>query len=247
MLSRERRPPRAASIIFGAALALGLVSHPCAAQVRRTKTDAEVRHLMGKTIVYPKVPGLTTPDYLRLESRWQSGVLCGPNAIYLLLGMTGHRVAYEDAVRAVPTDDRGSNMLDLKSAARRFGLECEVRRITPGDLWRMRGPVVIHMKNSSNNKDGKNDHFMIFCRDFGDSVEVVDTTNGIPMNVPKGTIARNFSGYCLAPIPSLWDYTRTINPYALATAVLTTPLSVRVLISRRRRRRASAVTGFGVE
>jgi hypothetical protein len=227
---------RLARLTIAAALGFVATQERADAQLRRAKTNDEVRHLMGRKIEYPKLRGASTPNCFRFESPRQSGVKCGPNSLYILLKLEGIDVAYDDVIGAVELTESGSNLADLRRAAARFGLACEVKYLTPQDLIQMTRPLVVHFDIPSGESPQAVNHFDVINRFYGSRksdrmnfFEAIDSTNGDIKTFDQAFIARNFTGYCL--IPTRTGRLGVLNPLLLSAVVALTALNL--VIDRR--------------
>jgi hypothetical protein len=68
-------------------------------------------------------PG-TAPEPRRPAGR---RMVCGLNALYLLLRLDGLPVTYRDVVRELGSDDKPMSMVELRDAAARLGLSTRIR------------------------------------------------------------------------------------------------------------------------
>ena len=155
------------------------------------------------TITYDIPEGLTTPPHLRFDHPIQRGPYCGPNSLYILLRLCGRNVSYDSVLAELPLGEDGCSLHDLSVAARRLGVESEVRKVSLDDLRSIRPPYIVHLTapaNSSHETPANKDHFTIIARsDLNDQFYGVDPGNGTAVYWSRAFLARNFSGYVLIP------------------------------------------------
>ena len=175
-------------------MALGGWVQPASAQQR----DVEV----GKKFEFTVPPGLETPRTLHLEQFFQEGPKCGPNALFIVLSLTGVKCSYSEVLASIPLTDRGASFADLKSCAEKFGLPCEVRKdISPEEVASAPMPIILHLKGGNPRNGGLPwQHFTVVVGPHPKSDEAyigVDTGNGSVVNISKKVLARNMTGYAL--------------------------------------------------
>ncbi len=154
----------------------------------------------GKPFNFVVPERLEVPKQFRLDGTFQSGPMCGPNALYSLLVLSGRNVRYEDVVAKVPLGSRGASLESLKDAAADFGIAMEARKqVAPEDLRRAPKPVLVHLNAPPNNDnpDGV-DHYVVISGDREAGwFSGIDTTNLVYTSFDPAYLARNMSGYCL--------------------------------------------------
>ena len=84
---------------------------------------------------------------------------CGPNALFVLLKLTGKNVLLEEIKERVSFDPTlGCSIADLCEAANVLDLLCEVRFVTPKDLWKIPPPYILHGQSRLRDRTG---HFLV--------------------------------------------------------------------------------------
>lgn len=155
----------------------------------------------------PEMPELT--EELRLERHWQTGMKCGPVALYFLLRLNGiDHVSMQQILDEVPTNERGTNLKALQDAALRYGMEAAVVRVTPETVSRLPHGSIVHW-NTNEESGQSDDHFDVYLSFIPDSgrYQIIDTTSCITKLVPHDSLAQMASGYALMPqrtIRSKW-------------------------------------------
>lgn len=140
------------------------------------------------------------PARLQLERSFQSGPLCGPNALYLLLRLHGVSVKYEDVVNSIELSDEGCSLEDLKQAAAKFGVSSTCRgNVSANSLTNNVLPAIVHLAvDPSNPIDQNRDHFLVITNEDEDSrFHGIDTNAMIPVAYDRGSLAHNLTGNAL--------------------------------------------------
>jgi predicted double-glycine peptidase len=88
----------------------------------------------------------------------------------------------------------GLSLLDMKKAAEKMGLKAEGLKLTPGQLFALKGPVVIHFDK------GFIQHFSVYKGVEGDRVYIADPITG-NSRLPLYRFLREWTGYALAIWP----------------------------------------------
>jgi ABC-type bacteriocin/lantibiotic exporter with double-glycine peptidase domain len=183
-------------------------------------------------IIYDVPEGVMTPPRLQLERSFQSGVRCGPNALFLLLRLCRVNVDYETVLKATPIGKNGASLEDLRKTAVEFGLTAQIRGdVSPDDLTRSRLPAIVHLKASGGpTNPERQDHFIVVAdRTKVGDFQGVDTTNMTFAIYTVEALARNMSGYALFPQNS-----RVANVYRVALGVLLIVLIANIFLGCRR-------------
>ena len=154
--------------------------------------------------------GVVVPEYLKQESVFQSGEMCGPNALYAVLQHYGAtQISYEQVLDAVgEIGEKGASLQDLVNAANALGLPCEpLKEVSPEDLKKMPKPVIVHLTDvGTTYSSEKNsaaaaalDHYDVVLGYDAESNRFagIDSTNMRFTYFSGQSFARSMSGYCI--------------------------------------------------
>ena len=138
---------------------------------------------------------------------WRDQADCGPNALYVLMNLEGHKVKLEDVKKLVPLDPvKGCSMEALIGAAAKLGFALEARFVKPGDVYKLPRPFIVHGITSQEKDLG---HFIVVTdfdpqkRNFA-LIDPIRETHGWN---PEASVLYNFSGYVLVPkYPVAWRW-----------------------------------------
>lgn len=173
---------------------------------RRAIRDATEKFRQRAGVPYPPFSpkGAETPPELRLERKFQHGLACGTNAVFVVLKALGVDCDLEEISRRVPLGDRGSSLSDLKTALEHYGVLCEVRKqVSPSDLRDSPMPCIVHLEAFGAGPHARDrlDHFAVLLRYNAETDWFcgVNTTNLVYTNYYPQTLARQMSGYVLFP------------------------------------------------
>lgn len=184
-----------------ALLPMLLVAGLCEAQEPRPAPDDYVpRKFESRTIHYGVRPGLQTPQRYHFEKRFQSGLNCGPNALFVTLRLCGVEVTWDEVKKRVPVGPRGSTLKDLAEAAKSFGLAASPRtNLTPEAIRKAPKPLILHINiEPSDAQPERRDHFIVITRSpEGGGYSGVDTTNALYTQFSDDFIVRNMTGHAL--------------------------------------------------
>jgi len=185
-------------------------------------TPAQSLPAEKRIVQLPK--GRAYPEHLKYGTSWQEPVLCGPNALYVLLHLCGIEVERDRLAQLVKVTQSGSSLADLSRAATALGLSHDVRKVSQSELFRLPPPFLVHEDVRSSDPDVRESgHFFVIVR-FKDNgqVGIVDGVSGVYQYVESARFDRSFSGYVLIPrlkflgIPTLWAWSAV---YALAATL----------------------------
>ncbi|QDV18642.1 hypothetical protein Pan153_33020 [Gimesia panareensis] len=155
--------------------------------------------------------GVKIPEYLKQESVFQNGEMCGPNSLYAVLQFYGATdISYDEVVKAVGNfGEKGASLQSLVNASNTLGLSCEaLKDVSPEDLKNIPKPVIIHLtdvgttysseKNST--KAAALDHFDVVLgyNEESNRFAGIDSTNMRFTYFSGQAFARSMSGYCIA-------------------------------------------------
>jgi hypothetical protein len=203
------------------------------------RTMAEDLPSEKRIVRIPK--GRAFPDHLMYGTSWQEPVLCGPNALYVLLRLCDFGVDRERVMKLVPITPTGSSLADLSRAATALGLSHEVRKVSPSELFRLPPPFLVHEDIRSNDPEVRDSgHFFVIVR-FKDNgqIGIIDGVSGVYQFVEAARFDRSFSGYVMIPrakflgIPTRWAWpvmymlAATAAVLACALAYLNRPVKPR--------------------
>jgi len=91
----------------------------------------------------------------QMEERFRS---CGLNCVYMMLSLENLSPDYEELNRCVQIGPKGNNMVELRDAARQFGLDTTVYQCDINDLDQCPTPFIAYMKPVP---DRPNGHFIV--------------------------------------------------------------------------------------
>jgi len=130
---------------------------------------------------------------------WRDSADCGPNALYVLMNLEGHKVKLEDVKKLIPLDPvTGCSMEALIEAVAKLGFVLEARFVKPGDVHKLSRPFILHGITSQEQNLG---HFIVVVgydskeRNFA-LIDPVRETYGWN---PESSLLYGYSGYVLVP------------------------------------------------
>lgn len=135
-----------------------------------------------------------------LEGSWREPNLCGVNAAYICLQLTGLGNSYDEVRATVQTGPNGSTLKDLADGLSKFG-----RKATPkfGALENVRDetfPVIIHIEHEAD-LDAKlrpSGHYLVVVSADERQLELIDPTTTERLFIADADLGRLFSGYYLS-------------------------------------------------
>jgi hypothetical protein len=144
------------------------------------------------------------------EPRHSAGrrMVCGPNALYLLLRLDGLPVTYRDVVRELGSDDKPMSIVELRDAAARLGLSTRIRHCTLEDLDRCTVPFIAHSKSdfgSVPDPDRQVGHFLVVLK-VDDMIHLIDGTTGEVREYPRRIFMNYWTGHLLEPRSEVWTW-----------------------------------------
>jgi hypothetical protein len=183
--------------------------------------------MLGKTLCLPAVLALVaaaapTEDPPRAEpdSHTLAGVgdsqrvICGPNCLYMFLAILNCPVAYSDVAGVLPLGRHGVDFLQMRDAARRFGVSCEIRHCRFDQLASCTFPVIGHIERRRSREEGDQDsrgHFVIVVDVTNTQVNAIDGTTGEAIAYTHDGFQRLWTGYLLVPLEGLQGVRLWIN------------------------------------
>lgn len=135
-----------------------------------------------------------------LEGSWREPNLCGVNAAYICLQLTGLGNSYDEVRSAIQTGPKGSTLKDLADGLGRFG-----RKATPkfGALENVRDetcPVIIHIEHEAELDTNHRPigHYLVVVSSDEGQFELIDPTTTERLFIADADLGRLFSGYYLS-------------------------------------------------
>ncbi len=151
------------------------------------------------TVPAPTLAG--SADDPTQPGNWRNSQRCGINSAYVLLGLRGIKVDYDQLLRRIGVGERGSTLKDLRDATADAGLPSVVAKTTLEGLSRSPLPVVAHMErqDSAEFARDRRGHYVVVVSVSDRTVRYVDGTTGSMTSAPRLDFARQWTGYVLAP------------------------------------------------
>ncbi len=173
-------------------------------------------------------------DLLIDDIRRQSDTNCGAACLHTLLRLNRILVKKKDVYRAVSVTSQGASLAELQAVALKFGLDCEVREVSVSEFWKLRPPLIVHLKESKNHAG----HYLVMHR-IHDSqrADFIDSTTGVALTITEPMLYEIFSGYCLVPVRR-WSLLSALESTSLAGLVVACVAFARTKIIQRRRAKA---------
>lgn len=147
---------------------------------------------------HDEIKNAPNPVPIQRIDAWQTGPYCGANSLYLMLALHGISTSPGKVRAAVPTEEQGASLLEIKNGAIEFGLPVEVLEIRPAQLQNQPLPFVALMGQASP-EDSANGHYVVVLQVETEKeyLKVIDGTKANLMTVDAGPFNREFSGYVL--------------------------------------------------
>lgn len=149
---------------------------------------------------------LTAPS--RFEAcRPVQAVICGPNALYMLLRAHGRPVLADGFFREIQPGVQGLSLAELRDASTRYGLPAEVRCCTYKEL--ISGctfPLVALLQPGQGMDHHSSGHYVLVLDADLEGVTLVDGTSGEQDYLPRAGFCRSWKGYIVVPamVQSSW-------------------------------------------
>jgi hypothetical protein len=126
---------------------------------------------------------------------WRTSQKCGLNSLYLCLHAHGYSVNYEDLERTLPIGQRGNTFIELRDAARHFGLNMTVYRCAPAYLSQCTLPAIILLEMPRNNEG----HYFVLVRCDESGFQLIDGSLATHKYLTPDEFYRQWTGYILTP------------------------------------------------
>jgi hypothetical protein len=126
---------------------------------------------------------------------WRVTRNCGINCLYLYLKLNGIQADYDDLLRTIPIEARGTRLVDLRKAAAARGAEVALMQSTPDELSKLPMPLIAHMERP----EGEGGHFVLILAVHATNVEVIDGSTAVRQWIKVDEFRRRWSGYLLGP------------------------------------------------
>lgn len=130
----------------------------------------------------------------------EQAMKCGPNSLYVLLRLNGVQVSFDDVSRLLPIGAAGTNLRQMRDAAEKLGLDCEVRRLSTSELEALSVAVVAHCRSAQ--IGSQTGHFVVVLPGTGQVIEEIDGQSGRRRSVSRHYFKTVWTGYALVPNPT---------------------------------------------
>jgi hypothetical protein len=119
---------------------------------------------------------------------------CGPNALYLFLGLQNVVVDYHRLNKEIPPNDHGATLLQLRQASAGFGLHARVVECNFAELERFDMPVIAHLNANIGDAPG---HYVVVTEINDRYVFFLDGTTGRKVRYRRSGFEHYWSGRLL--------------------------------------------------
>jgi hypothetical protein len=133
------------------------------------------------------------------QAFWQTGPVCGPNALYCLLRIFDKKVEYRELVAVLAPPDEGSSLDELRVAAEKYGLILVTYRSNRRGFYRLKTPFIAHLDFQDRQ------HYVLIAGWSDGGVHVFDPERAEINTVPNEKFFRAWSGYVLARGTRTWE------------------------------------------
>jgi hypothetical protein len=137
---------------------------------------------------------------LFLSQAWNSGPLCGPNALYILGQLEGRTFSLEELQSLTKVDrEKGCTLNDLVNAAAALDFPVAARFVSDRELPQVDPPYVLHLAAAE--EQPQMGHFVVIFayRDSDRKFGVIDPGTGEYSYTTAQSLLRSYSGYILVP------------------------------------------------
>lgn len=122
---------------------------------------------------------------------------CGPNSLLTFLILAGRSSTTMDEVGSIRFGPNGASLLSLRNAAKRLGVEAEVRHYRAEDIDSVPLPAVVQFTNDLN--DTLQSHFIVIYKVDREHFYLIDGTTGFHNVGRKPRLSDFWTGYALVP------------------------------------------------
>ncbi|HUE72086.1 MAG TPA: cysteine peptidase family C39 domain-containing protein [Pirellulaceae bacterium] len=140
-------------------------------------------------------------DHPQPQSSWSQPGRCGVNCLYAMLRLAGRDVTYSELCSTVPSDQtRGSNLADLESAAKRYGVSAHTRKVSTSKIPELVPPFILHMELADVSGSG---HFVtVYNMRYVPETKryvlfYIDGGNATMTQAPLPVLSKTLTGYVL--------------------------------------------------
>jgi hypothetical protein len=146
---------------------------------------------------------------------WRAERACGANSLYIVLRLAGKHPAYEELSQML-VKDKAPTLDELRRAARYWGVDLALARLTREELRRAPLPLIAHFEGVGS--DGRfGGHFVVVVETNDSEVNFIDGTHGGALSKSWHDFGRLWSGYVAYAEPHAFRW--GIVPGALSGVV----------------------------
>jgi len=128
----------------------------------------------------------------RPDSVARQAVMCGPNSLYLLLGLNGIKVDVSEIEKLVPLHEDGMSLTEMRDASNALGLRTKVVRLSLDELRRnFQYPVIAYLNYEQ--------HYGVVVSVDEKTVTLLDGTTGDKDEYAIEWLEKRWAGYVLMP------------------------------------------------
>ena len=147
---------------------------------------------------------MDTNDAFTGTLNFQEIMKCGPSSLFMFLVASGYSEVTYEQLEAVPISPEGTSLLNLRDAARKFGVNAEIRKYHPGELDSMPLPAIAQMLASPSTLTKF--HFNVVYKIAPDRVYMLNGTTGYEEVLLRSRFNDFCSGYVMIEKRSIVSY-----------------------------------------
>src|SRR6185369_8887067 len=158
-------------------------------------------------------------DTSRNSLNYREVLQCGPNSLFMFLILSGHSEVTLEQLRELPMSSDGTSLLALRDAARRFGVDTEIRRYSRDGVASISSlPAIVQFQTSETSLTPF--HFDVLYKVDADSVYLLNGTTGFKFSVQRSRLPNFWTGFALVGKWSLAEHVKKEWQPALLVACL---------------------------
>jgi hypothetical protein len=141
---------------------------------------------------------LSAAENAALQRNCPEFYYCGPNAVYMLLRMTGHDVQFASIMPETRRMAQGASLKDMRDELAIHGLATDLLRCEPADLPRIPPPFIMYTYPPKS--PGELGHYVVAVAVNEETLQVVDATTGLEKTYRIEKISNIWDGIVILPL-----------------------------------------------
>jgi len=163
--------------------------------IQRCFASQRLLLLLWSLLLWPGILGAQSGKAMTADSSYADYLRCGPNSLLVFMVLCGHSELTAADIDQIPVSPVGVSLLTLRDAARKFGIDAEIRLYRTNDLDELPLPAIGQFVSTTTSITSN--HFDVIYKVSESRVYMIDGTTGKSWSAPKRNLSFQWTGFAM--------------------------------------------------